>query len=90
MRYLSLIFKNGIRNKVSLTVTMPSVKEIMTNNSSVVFIKTPGIQRTSADALLPSLTGQGVRIEERSIGGEDVIINPPAELKNGDRVERKK
>ena len=35
-------------------------------------------------------TNQGVRVEEGLIGGEDVIINPPAELKNGDRVERKK
>ena len=35
-------------------------------------------------------TNQGVRVEEGLIGGEDVILNPPAELKNGDRVERKK
>ena len=35
-------------------------------------------------------TSQGIRIEEGLTGGEDVILNPPAELKNGDRVERKK
>ncbi|HTQ52864.1 MAG TPA: efflux RND transporter periplasmic adaptor subunit [Bryobacteraceae bacterium] len=32
---------------------------------------------------------QGVRIEQGLIGGEDLIVNPPAALKNGDRVRRK-
>ena len=32
---------------------------------------------------------QGVRIEQGLIGGEDVIINPPATLKDGDRVRQK-
>jgi HlyD family secretion protein len=32
---------------------------------------------------------QGVRIEDGLIGGEDLIVNPPAELKNGDRVKPK-
>jgi HlyD family secretion protein len=31
-------------------------------------------------------TSQGVRIDEGLIGGEDVIINPPQELKDGDKV----
>lgn len=34
-------------------------------------------------------TSQGVRIDEGLIGGEDVIINPPAELKDGDKVRAK-
>ena len=29
---------------------------------------------------------KGVRIEEGLIGGEDLIVNPPQDLKNGDRV----
>ena len=32
---------------------------------------------------------QGVRIEEGLIGGEDIVINPPANLKDGDRVRQK-
>jgi HlyD family secretion protein len=34
-------------------------------------------------------TSQGVRVEEGLIGGEDVIVNPPAELKDGSKVKRK-
>jgi RND family efflux transporter MFP subunit len=32
---------------------------------------------------------QGVRIEDGLIGGEDLIVNPPAALKDGDRVKQK-
>ena len=32
---------------------------------------------------------QGVRIEEGLFGGEDLILNPPADLKDGDRVKSK-
>jgi HlyD family secretion protein len=35
-------------------------------------------------------TTQGVRIEQGLNGGEDLIPNPPATLKNGDRVRTKK
>jgi len=34
-------------------------------------------------------TSQGVRIEDGLIGGEDLIVNPPADLKEGDRVRAK-
>ena len=34
-------------------------------------------------------TSQGVRIEEGLIGGEEVILNPPAELKDGGKVKIK-
>ncbi len=34
-------------------------------------------------------SSQGVRIEDGLIGGEDLIVNPPAGLKNGDRVRPK-
>ena len=30
---------------------------------------------------------QGVRVEEGLIGGEDLIVNPPRDLKDGDRVK---
>jgi HlyD family secretion protein len=32
---------------------------------------------------------QGVRIEQGLIGGEDLIVNPPATLRDGDRVRQK-
>jgi HlyD family secretion protein len=32
---------------------------------------------------------QGVRVEEGLIGGEEIIINPPSELKDGDKVKNK-
>ncbi|HEY2016452.1 MAG TPA: efflux RND transporter periplasmic adaptor subunit [Bryobacteraceae bacterium] len=34
-------------------------------------------------------SGQGVRIEDGLIGGEDLILNPPAGVKDGDKVRRK-
>jgi HlyD family secretion protein len=34
-------------------------------------------------------TSQGVRIEDGLIGGEEVIVNPPAGLKDGDKVKLK-
>jgi HlyD family secretion protein len=34
-------------------------------------------------------SGQGIRIEEGLIGGEDLIVNPSAGLKDGDRVRQK-
>jgi HlyD family secretion protein len=36
-----------------------------------------------------AVSPQGVRIEQGLIGGEDVIVNPPAGLKNGDKVRQK-
>ena len=35
-------------------------------------------------------SSQGVRVEEGLIGGEDIILNPPADVKDGAKVERKK
>jgi HlyD family secretion protein len=36
-----------------------------------------------------SVTSQGIRVEEGLNGGEDVIVNPPADLKDGDKVRAK-
>jgi HlyD family secretion protein len=36
-----------------------------------------------------STVAQGVRIDEGLIGGEDLIVNPPPDLKDGDRVKAK-
>jgi HlyD family secretion protein len=32
----------------------------------------------------------GIRIEEGLVGGEDLIVNPPETLKDGDRVKARK
>ncbi len=34
-------------------------------------------------------TANGVHIDDGLIGGEDLIVNPPADLKDGDRVKAK-
>ena len=34
-------------------------------------------------------TSQGLRVEDGLIGGEDLVVNPPADLKSGTRVRRK-
>jgi len=34
-------------------------------------------------------TSQGVQIEEGLIGGEDLVANPPADLKNGQKIRAK-
>jgi HlyD family secretion protein len=34
-------------------------------------------------------TAQGIRVEEGLFGGEDLIVNPPATLKDGDKVKPK-
>jgi len=36
-----------------------------------------------------AVVAQGVHIEDGLIGGEDLIVNPPADLKDGDRVKTK-
>jgi HlyD family secretion protein len=36
-----------------------------------------------------STSASGIRIEEGLIGGEDLIVNPPAALKDGDKVRQK-
>ncbi len=44
--------------------------------------------KTGATNPLPG-GGQGVTIQDGLIGGEDLIVSPPADLKNGDKVKQK-
>ena len=39
---------------------------------------------------LGATSSQGVRVEKGLIGGEEIILNPPADVKDGAKVERKK
>jgi HlyD family secretion protein len=34
-------------------------------------------------------TSEGLRVEEGLIGGEDLVLNPPADLKDGAKVKAK-
>jgi HlyD family secretion protein len=34
-------------------------------------------------------TSEGLRVEEGLIGGEDLVLNPPADLKDGTKVKAK-
>jgi HlyD family secretion protein len=56
------------------------------NDSVFVMFQGKAIKRTVKTG---SVTSQGIRVEEGLIGGEDLIVNPPADLKDGDKVRAK-
>jgi HlyD family secretion protein len=56
------------------------------DNSVFVLLGGKAVQRRVKTGTTSSL---GVRVESGLIGGEDLIVNPPAGLKDGDRVRRK-
>lgn len=53
------------------------------NNVVFVVLNGRAVRRTVRTG---GVSPQGMRIEEGLIGGEDVIVNPPSELKDGDKV----
>ena len=61
--------------------------------SGAVFVISNGraVKRTVKTGGTVALAGgaQGVHIDDGLIGGEDLIVNPPAELKEGDKVKTK-
>jgi len=56
------------------------------NNSVFVVLSGKAVRRLVKTG---PTSGQQVRVEDGLIGGEDLIINPPSELKDGDRVRIK-
>ena len=71
------------------TASAPSKPVIVVPASAVrdgaVFVTLGG--RAVKRPVKPGATSnQGVRIDDGHIGGEDLIVNPPPELKDGDRV----
>jgi len=56
------------------------------NGSVFVLFQGKAVKRTVKTG---SVTPQGIRVEDGLIGGEDLIVNPPAELKDGDKVQAK-
>jgi HlyD family secretion protein len=71
-----------------------------TPSQPIVFVPASAIRDNKVFVMLegkavtrPVKTGpansQGVRVEQGLIGGEDLIVNPPVTLKDGDRVRPK-
>jgi HlyD family secretion protein len=56
------------------------------DNAVFVMFEGKAVRRTVKTG---ATSAQGVRIEDGLIGGEDLILNPPAGLKNGDKVRLK-
>jgi HlyD family secretion protein len=56
------------------------------DGSVFVMLDSKAVRRTVKTGATSS---QGVRIEQGLIGGEDLILNPPAGLKDGDKVRQK-
>jgi HlyD family secretion protein len=67
----------------SVIVVPPSA---IRDNSVFVLLGGKAVQRPVKAGPASS---QGVRVESGLIGGEDLIVNPPAGLKDGDRVRQK-
>jgi len=78
--------------KPATTTEAPSKPVVLVSAGAVkdgaVFVVLDGkaVRRTVKTG---AVSPQGVRIEAGLIGGEDVIVNPPAGLKNGDKVRQK-
>jgi len=73
---------SGVTGKPVLIVPAASVRD------GAVFVLMDGkaVRRTVKTG---AVSGQGVRIQQGLIGGEDLIVNPPAGLKDGDKVRQK-
>lgn len=56
--------------------------------NNIVFVMADG-KALRREVRVGTTTPQGLRIESGLSGGEDLITNPPADLKEGDRVRRK-
>ena len=55
-------------------------------NAVFVVLEGKAVRRTVKTG---STNSNGIRIEDGLIGGEDLIVSPPAGLKDGDRVHVK-
>jgi HlyD family secretion protein len=74
--------ERGAVSKPSIVIPATAVR------SGAVFVIAGGraVRRTVKTGTSSS---QGVHIDDGLLGGEDLILNPPADLKDGDRVKQK-
>jgi HlyD family secretion protein len=56
------------------------------DNAVFIVVDGKAVRRTIKTGGTPA---QGIRIENGLIGGEDLIVNPPADLKDGEKVRVK-
>ena len=85
----SVAFISDDKQAAAGTVARPVVvipASAIRDNAVFVMLDGKAVQRTVKTG---STNSKGVRIEDGLIGGEDLIVSPPPELKNGDRVRPK-
>src|SRR5258708_7267940 len=74
----------GSRTEARSTVVIPA--SAVRDNAVFMVVSGKAVRKTVKVA---GTTSQGVQIADGLIGGEDIIVNPPADLKDGQRVRSK-
>jgi HlyD family secretion protein len=85
----SVAFISDDKQAAAGTVARPVVvipASAIRDNAVFVMLDGKAVQRAVKTG---STNSKGVRIEDGLIGGEDLIVSPPPELRNGDRVRPK-
>jgi HlyD family secretion protein len=75
----------GSQREARPIVTIPAAA--VRDNGVFLVLNGKAVRRSVKTA---GTTSQGVQVSEGLIGGEDLIVNPPADLKDGQKVEPKK
>jgi HlyD family secretion protein len=76
--------KTASAGAATATIVVPS--SAVRNNAVFVLADGKAVQRLVKTS---GVTAQGIRVESGLNGGEDLIVNPPADLKDGAKVRRK-
>jgi len=85
---------------VAFAAGRKSDADLSTSGQPVVIVPTGAVRDSAVFVVLDgkavkravktgAISSQGVQVDQGLIGGEDLIVNPPAGLKNGDRVRLK-
>jgi HlyD family secretion protein len=75
---------SGVVSEAKPSIIVP--ESAVRNNAVFVLSEDKAIRR---EVKTGPATAQGLRIEQGLSGGEELILNPPADLKDGDRVRRR-
>jgi HlyD family secretion protein len=78
---------NGDRAPSGFRITVPtaSVRDREGRKSVLVVLQGRASERP---VRIGDLTAEGIAVTEGLIGGEDIVVNPPGNLQDGDRVRR--
>ncbi len=76
--------KAGNRSEVKPVITVPAAA--VRDNAVFVLVDGKAIRRA---VRVGSTTAQGIQIEDGLIGGEDLVANPPSDLKSGQKIRSK-